>query len=89
MAAIGFVLAPTAVSCHSIRVEFTPEERAWLERDERLRRRAVELAGELGRDVEDMYRALRHLRRTPGERLELGLRHGRLHPDHRRTAATR
>jgi hypothetical protein len=31
-----------------------------------------------GRDEDDLYRTLRQLERTPSERLELGLRHGRL-----------
>jgi hypothetical protein len=64
-------------------VEFTAEEREWVERDDALRRRAAELAERLGRDPDDLYRALRQLQRTPAERLALGLRHGRLHPDKR------
>ncbi len=71
------------------RVTFTAEERAWIERDDALRRRAQELAVKLGRDADDLYRALRQLRRTPTERLALGLRHGRLHPDKRRAPAPR
>jgi hypothetical protein len=61
----------------------TEEGRAWMERDDALRARARVLAAKLGRDEEGIYRTLKNLERSPGERLRLGLRHGRLHPDHR------
>lgn len=62
----------------------TDEElRAWVERDDALRARAKLLAQRLGRDEEGIYRTLKNLQRSPGERLRLGLRHGRLHPDRR------
>ncbi len=64
--------------------DLSPEEQAWLEEDERLRRRAHVLALRFGRDAEDLYRTIRHLNRSPEERLALGLRHARLHPDRRR-----
>jgi len=53
-------------------------EREWIEHDDALRARARELARMTGRDEDDLYRTLRHLERTPSERLELGLRHARL-----------
>jgi hypothetical protein len=56
---------------------------AWLQRDNALRARARVLAAKLGRDEEGIYRTLRHFQRSASERLRLGLRHGRLHPDHR------
>ena len=64
---------------------WSPEERAWVERDNSLRARARALAARWGRDEEDVYRAMRQLARTPEERLRLGLRHGRLHPQRRGT----
>jgi hypothetical protein len=57
--------------------------REWLARDDALRARARVLAEKLRRDEEGVYRTLKNLARTPEERLRLGLRHGRLHPDHR------
>jgi len=59
-------------------VSWTEEERAWVARDLALRAQATELATELGRDPHDVYKTLRHLAKTPSERLALGLRHGRL-----------
>jgi hypothetical protein len=56
---------------------------AWVLRDDSLRARARDLAVKLGRDEEGIYRTLKNLRRSPSARLRLGLRHGRLHPDHR------
>jgi hypothetical protein len=56
---------------------------AWVLRDDALRARARVLAAKLGRDEEGIYRTLRNFQRSAGERLRLGLRHGRLHPDHR------
>ncbi len=63
--------------------QLSPEEHAWLSADQRLRDEARALADKLGRDPDDIYRALRQLRRTPAERLRLGLRHARLHPKYR------
>jgi hypothetical protein len=57
--------------------------RAWVEEDDALRARARALAAKLDRDEEGIYRTLKNLLRSPGERLRLGLRHGRLHPDRR------
>jgi hypothetical protein len=62
----------------------TEEElQAWVHRDDALRERARVLAAKLGRDEEGIYRTLKNLQRTPSERLRLGLRHARLHPDRR------
>jgi hypothetical protein len=55
----------------------------WVRRDDALRERAHHLAVTLGRDEEGIYRTLKNLQRSPSERLQLGLRHARLHPDHR------
>lgn len=54
------------------------EQRRWLEADLLLRRRAAALADELGYDASDVYHQLKQLRRSPAERLRLGLAHGRL-----------
>ena len=62
---------------------FTDEEREWIALDEALRARAEVLAADLGRDAADVYKTLRHLAKTPSERLALGLRHGRLARPHR------
>ncbi len=56
------------------------EQRRWLEADLELRRRASRLAAELGRDESDIYHQLKHLRRSPLERLRLGLTLGRTRP---------
>ena len=64
--------------------ELSPEESAWVERDQALRSEAARIAARIARDPEDIYRTLKQLARTPTERLRLGLRHGRLHPDRRR-----
>jgi hypothetical protein len=56
---------------------------AWVRGDDALRARAHLLAAKLGRDEEGVYRTLKHFQRSASERLRLGLRHGRLHPDHR------
>jgi hypothetical protein len=64
-------------------LDISPEERAWLEHDLVLRERAAKLSEATGRDAEDLYRTLKQLERTPGERLALGLRHARLHPKYR------
>jgi hypothetical protein len=62
----------------------TEEElQTWVHRDDALRERARVLAAKLGRDEEGIYRTLKNLQRTPSERLRLGLRHARLHPDRR------
>ena len=59
------------------------EEQAWLEHDLELRRRAREFARRHGRDEKGIYRTLKNLERSAAERLRLGLRHARLHPDFR------
>jgi hypothetical protein len=56
---------------------------SWVLRDDALRARARTLAAKLGRDEEGIYRTLKNFQRSASERLELGLRHARLHPDHR------
>jgi hypothetical protein len=61
----------------------TADERAWIEKDDRLRARAADIAVRHGRDPEDIYHTLIQLQRTPGERLARGLRHARLHPQFR------
>lgn len=58
----------------------TPEPRQWLEDDLQLRRRAARLADELLLDQSDVYHQLKQLRRSPTERLRLGLSHGRSRP---------
>ena len=58
----------------------TPEQRQWLEDDLQLRRRAARLADELLLDESDVYHQLKQLRRSPAERLRLGLGHGRSRP---------
>ena len=63
--------------------EPTEDLRAWVQRDDALRARARVLAVRLGRDEEGIYRTLKNLLRSPSARLRLGLRHARLHPDHR------
>lgn len=63
--------------------ELTPAEQRWVQQDNALRQRAAELAAEHDRDADDLYRTLRHMQRSPGERLALGLRHARLHPKFR------
>ena len=71
---VGEHKPPVRVTIRSV----NPAEREWIEHDDALRRRARELARTTGRDEDDLYRTLRHLERTPSERLELGLRHARL-----------
>ncbi len=56
---------------------------AWVKRDDVLRARARVLAEKLGRDEKGIYRTLKNLQRSPSERLRLGLRHAKLHPDRR------
>jgi hypothetical protein len=63
--------------------DLVPADREWVEHDLTLRAKAAALAAATGRDVEDLYRTLKHLERTPAERLALGLRHARLHPKFR------
>lgn len=58
----------------------TPEQRQWLEDDLLLRRRAARLAEELLLDESDVYHQLKQLRRSPTERLRIGLGHGRSRP---------
>ena len=63
----------------------TPEQRAWLARDEERWRRAHEIArGELDVDAAGVYRVLRNLEKTPSQRLRTALQHGRLFGLHRR-----
>ncbi|MBM4361216.1 MAG: hypothetical protein FJ104_00950 [Deltaproteobacteria bacterium] len=58
--------------------ELDPEQRAWLEADEALWRRAHRIcASHPELDVGDVYHTLRNLLRTPSERLRRGLRDGR------------
>lgn len=62
----------------------TPDEQAVIVADERDWRRAHDfVAKHPSLDVGDVFHTIRQLRRTPAERLALGLRHGRLTP-HRR-----
>ena len=58
----------------------TPEQRHWLEDDLLLRRRAARLARELLEDESDVYHQLKQFRRSPTERLRLGLEHGTRRP---------
>jgi hypothetical protein len=59
--------------------DLTVTERAWIEADERRWRRAHLLATRHpGVDVSGVYRVLRNLEKTPGERLRAALHHGRL-----------
>jgi hypothetical protein len=60
--------------------QLTPAQRQWLEEDLRLRRRAASLSRELLEDEGDVYHQLKQLRRSPTERLRLGLNHGRSRP---------
>lgn len=48
-----------------------------------LRARAERLAARLALDPDDVFVILRHLRRSPRERLSIGLRHGLLATAHR------
>jgi hypothetical protein len=56
------------------------DQRRWLEEDLGLRATAARLAAELGLDPSDVYHQLKQLRRSPTERLRLGLNHGRHRP---------
>jgi DNA-directed RNA polymerase specialized sigma subunit len=58
----------------------TSTERRWLEEEVGMRRRATELAAELGLDEREVYHQLKQLRRPPLERLRIGLTHGRRRP---------
>ena len=59
--------------------ELTQEQKQWLDADERLWRRAVEIAGRSnGLDATGIYHVLRNLVLSPSERLRKGLAHGRL-----------
>jgi hypothetical protein len=63
----------------------TPEERAWLVRDEQRWRRAYDIAKQhAGMDAGGVYRVLRNLEKTPTERLRAALQHGRLFRTHGR-----
>jgi len=64
--------------------ELTDDERAWLEADERLWRRAHAIAAQHpGMDVSGIYHVLCNLRRSPEERLRRSLAFGRLGADAR------
>lgn len=54
------------------------QERAAAEELIELRARAERLAARLALDPDDVFVILRHLRRSPRERLSIGLRHGLL-----------
>ncbi|MBK7399501.1 MAG: hypothetical protein IPJ34_25385 [Myxococcales bacterium] len=58
--------------------QLSASERAWAERQLALRAEAAELATRLQLDAGDVFHILRHLERSPAERLAIGLRHGRL-----------
>jgi hypothetical protein len=54
-------------------------DRAWIDANQRLWQRAQEIvAKQPDLDVNGVFRALRNLRKTPGQRLRDALRHGRL-----------
>ncbi len=56
----------------------TPDQQAWVVEDEKLWRRAHEIARNHPQtDVGGIYRVLRNLRKTPTERLRAALDHGR------------
>jgi hypothetical protein len=62
--------------------QLSPEERAWLERDEAVWRRAHAIVARLPHlDVSDVYHALINLQRSPTERLARGLAHAQLRPE--------
>ena len=63
--------------------EISPAELQWVLEDNELRARARAFARKHGRDEEGIYRTMKNLRRTPAERLRIGLLHGRLRPDPR------
>jgi hypothetical protein len=54
-------------------------QRGWVEEQLALRARAERLGRQLELDTDDVFHILRHLKRSPRERLLVGLRHGRLH----------
>ena len=61
----------------------SPADRAWIAKDDELRRLAGDIAQRFGRDAGDIYHTLVQLQRSPAERLERGLRHARIHPKFR------
>ena len=66
------------------RAALTPEQQAWLIRDERRWQRAHEIAtASPGVDVGGIYRVIRNLEKPPAARLAAALRHGRLFRVHR------
>ena len=76
-----------AMRCYVRRVldSLPPDERAWIEADERRWRRAHEIAAKRpGMDVGGVYHVLRNLEKSPTERLKAALLHGRLFGLHRR-----
>jgi hypothetical protein len=59
--------------------QLTPEQRAWLEHDNELWARARAIAASHpGMDVGDVHHTLRHLEKTPEERLGGSLSHAAL-----------
>lgn len=56
----------------------TATQRAWAEEQLALRGRAKRIADAHGLEADEVAHILRHLLRSPAERLALGLRHGRL-----------
>jgi hypothetical protein len=63
----------------------SPQDRAWIVRDEQRWRRAHEIVrANPGLDVAGVYRVLRNLEKTPSERLRSALHHGRLFRVHQR-----
>ena len=66
-------------------LQLSPDERAWLARDEERWRRARFIASaHPGMDPSGVYHVLRNLEKTPSERLGAALAHGRLFGSHRR-----
>jgi hypothetical protein len=79
MSAIGEMAARDPLFAKEVE-GLTPDQQRWLEDDLLLRRRAAQLAKELSLDESDVYHQLKQLRRSPIERLRIGLTHGRRRP---------
>ena len=61
--------------------DLTADERAWVEANERLWRRAHAIVTKhVQLDVGDVYHVLATLHETPTQRVRRSLRHGRLRP---------
>jgi aconitase B len=58
--------------------QLSPEQQAWARADLALRERASAMAARLGLDPGDVYHQLKQLKRSPSERLRVGLAQGRL-----------